>query len=142
MRDQLLAAFQIGREDCNQVRVEVVETSGDFITVEVHAAAGAFAGAFRTDIVGAGLLRFRDDLRVLYERLSGTATFTGDYERMLQIEVTGDGRGHMTAACRVTDCQAFGARLQFSIDFDQTEMPAMLAGFDSVLATLGGFQAS
>jgi hypothetical protein len=138
----VLAAFQIGRDDCHHLRVEVVETSGDFITVEVHAAAGAFAGAFRTDILSGAFVRFRDELRVLYERLSGTATLTGDYERMLQIEVTGDGRGHMTAACRVTDCEPFGARLQFSIDFDQTEMPAMLARLDSVLATLGRFQES
>jgi hypothetical protein len=138
----VLAAFQIGRDSGHHVRVEVVETSGDFITLEVHAAAGAFAGAFRTDLMGAGFVRFRDDLRVLHERLSGTATLTGDYERMLQIEVTGDGRGHLTAACDVTDAPAFGARLQFSIAFDQTEMPAMLAGLDSVLATLGRFLAS
>lgn len=62
----MLAAVQIGRDDGNRVRVELVETSGDFITVEVHAAAGAFAGAFRTDLVGADLVRFRDGLRVLY----------------------------------------------------------------------------
>ena len=138
----MLAAVQIGRDDCHHLRVEVVETSGDFITVDVHAAAGAFAGAFRTDIVSGDFVRFRDGLRVLHERLSGTATLTGDYERMLQIEITGDGRGHMTAACHVTDDPAFGARLQFTIAFDQTEMPAILRGLDSVLATLGGFLAS
>ena len=87
-------------------------------------------------------VRFRDGLRVLHERLSGTATLTGDYERMLQIEITGDGRGHMTAACHVTDSQPFGARLQFTIDFDQTEMPPIIRRLDSILATVGGFLAS
>lgn len=37
---------------------------------------------------------------------------------------------------------AFGARLPFTIAFDQTELPAIIRGLDSILATLGGFRAS
>ena len=40
------------------------------------------------------------------------------------------------------DSQPFGARLQFTIDFDQTEMPPIIRRLDSILATVGGFLAS
>ena len=113
-RDRLLASVQIGRDDCNHIRVEMVDASATSSRWRFTPRQVRSRERF-TDLVGAGLVRFRDGLRVLYERLAGTATLTGDYERTLQIEVTGDGRGHLTAACDVTDDPAFGARLQFTI---------------------------
>jgi hypothetical protein len=51
----------------------------------------------------------------------------------LDIEIKGDRRGNFEAICVARDTSN-GNRLEFKLRFDQTEIPPMLAGLDSIIA--------
>jgi hypothetical protein len=57
-------------------------------------------------------------------------------EEWIRIEASGDGKGHFTAACEVTDQPGMGARLKFDLFFDQTQIPKMIAALDAILNDL------
>ena len=68
-----------------------------------------------------------------HERLSDAATFT-TMEDWLRIHIEGNGKGHFRAQCQAVDQPGLGHRLTFSIEFDQTELPAIVRGLDDVCA--------
>ena len=109
-------------EDCDE---------GNWVYATLEIAAGAFRGTFEGCSRAEEFARFRDELRPLYERLSGKATFD-TMEGGLRIDVQGDGKGHSHAACEAIDQPGMGNRLTFKIDFDQTELPAIVQGLDAV----------
>ena len=104
---------------------------GNWVYATVEISAGAFRGEFEAQFRAEEFVRFQDQLRLLYERLTGGAKFD-TMEASLKVEIEGDGRGHFRAACIATDDPAFGARLTFGIDFDQTELPDILRGLDAI----------
>jgi hypothetical protein len=102
-----------------------------WICASIEVAAGAFRGTFEATLRAEEFVRFRDELRPLYERLTGQATFD-TMEGWLRIHVQGDGKGHFHAACEAIDEPGLGNRLSFKIDFDQTELPAIVSGLDAI----------
>ncbi len=57
-------------------------------------------------------------------------------EGWLRIDVEGDGKGHFHATCEAMDRAGTGNRLRFAVDFDQTELPAMIRDLDSICDAL------
>lgn len=104
---------------------------GNWICATIEIAAGAFRGSFEANLRAEDFVLFRDALRPLYERLDGGATFD-TMEGWLSIAVRGDGKGDFHAACEAVDRPGLGNRLTFAIDFDQTELPAMIRGLDAI----------
>lgn len=104
---------------------------GNWIYATIDIAAGAFRGSFEANLRAEDFERFRDELRPLYERLDGSATFD-TMEGWLRIAVQGDGKGHFHAACEAIDRPGLGNRLTFAIDFDQTELPAMVRAVEAI----------
>jgi hypothetical protein len=104
---------------------------GNWVYVTIEVAAGSFRGKFEAMLRAEEFVRFRDELRPLYEHLSGKATFD-TMEGCLRIDVQGDGKGHFRAACQAIDPPGLGNRLTFQIDFDQTELPAIVQGLDAI----------
>lgn len=104
---------------------------GNWVYATIEIAAGAFRGTFEAMLRAEEFVRFRDELRPLYERLSGKATFD-TMEGWLRIDVQGDGKGHFHAACEAIDQPGLGNPLTFKIDFDQTELPAIVQGLDAI----------
>jgi hypothetical protein len=104
---------------------------GNWVYTTIEIAAGAFRGRFEAMLRAEEFVRFRDELRPLYESLSGRATFD-TMEGWLRIDVQGDGKGHFHAACEAIDQPGLDNRLTFKIDFDQTELPAIVQGLDAI----------
>ena len=136
------ASFRIGR--LQRARVIVTPRRRAFtdatnywdanlLYADVEIAAGAFDGAFQAEFRSDELAHFHEQLRDLYERLDGTALFDS-CEGWLRIEIRGDGKGHFRATCDAHDDAGTGNRLRFWLDFDQTELPAMIRGLDGVCA--------
>jgi hypothetical protein len=104
---------------------------GNWVYATIEIVAGAFRGTFEAMLRAEEFVRFRDELRPLYEHLAGKATFD-TMEGWLRIEVQGDGKGHFHAACEAIDQPGLGNRLTFKIEFDQTELPAIVQGLDAI----------
>lgn len=133
-------AFRIGRSSREHVvvcvsRREHPEASdywdGNWVYASVEIAAGVFRGTFEAQLRAEDFVRFRDQLRPLYENLGASATFD-TMEGWLGIDIKGDGKGHFHAACTAVDQPGVGNRLTFGIDFDQTELPDILRGLDAI----------
>ena len=54
-------------------------------------------------------------------------------EEWLSIKARGDGHGHITADCEAMDEAGIGNTLQFTLKFDQTDIPEVLQGLDAIL---------
>jgi hypothetical protein len=110
---------------------EAIGQDDDWISATIEIAAGAFRGCIHAMLRTEELVRFRDELRPLYERLSGRATFDAT-EGWLRIDIEGDAQGHFRAACEAIDMPGTGNRLVFGIALDQTELPAIIRELDIV----------
>jgi hypothetical protein len=104
---------------------------GNWVDATIEIAAGAFRGTFDAMLRAEDFVRFRDELRPLYENLAGKARFD-TMEGWLRIDVQGDGKGHFHAACEAIDQPGPGHRLTFKIEFDQTELPAIVQRLDAI----------
>jgi hypothetical protein len=106
---------------------------GNWITAEVKLSARSFTGQFSTLIRSEELVSFYLQLNQLQSDLKGTAEFT-TMEHGLEIQMNGDGLGHMTAYCKVRDWAGTQPNtLQFYLKTDQTFTRSTLN--DLLLAT-------
>jgi hypothetical protein len=105
----------------------------NWLEADVEIAAGAFSGSFVAELRTDELAYLRERLSALYENLLGRVRFEPT-EPWLRMEIRGDGRGHFEAICRADDCPGIGNRLEFRLEFDQTELPGMLRDLDAVCA--------
>jgi hypothetical protein len=112
-------------------RIRVGGFDANWVDATIRIAAGAFAGEYAALLRADDFVRFRDQLRPLYEQLAGAATFA-TLEGWLSIEVRGDGKGHFQAKCEAIDEPGVGSRLAFNLDFDQTELPETLRQLDAI----------
>jgi hypothetical protein len=103
---------------------------GNWLVAKVTVAAGGFRGELAGSLRADEFVRLRDQLRLLFDDLAGTASFK-TMEDWLMIEVVGDGKGHFHATCIAVDVPT-ASRLTFTIDFDQTELPDIVRGLDAV----------
>jgi hypothetical protein len=104
---------------------------GNWIYSNVAIVVGSFRGSYEAMLRTGEFVQFRDDLKVLHDKLKGAATFQ-TMEHWLAIQVEGDGRGHFTAKCEARDQPGMGNRLLFDLAFDQTELPALLRDLDEL----------
>lgn len=77
------------------------------------------------------LPRFLVGLEHLYASLSGRAELT-PAERQFQLQLTGNGRGHVVVSGEVSD-SLYENRLAFQFHADQTFLPPLIAGLRSLL---------
>ena len=132
--------FRLGRDDRAHVVVSPHQRQhpeardywdGNWLLVTVTVATGAFRGCFEAQLRTDEFLRFREQLRTLYEKLVGPAVFD-PIEPWLRIGIEGDGRGHFRASCRADDNPGIGNVLTFTAEFDQTDLPALLRELDGI----------
>jgi hypothetical protein len=103
------------------------------VEARIEAVVDGFRASYIADLFGVDLPGFRQAIARLYSFESSKAVFETP-EDELKIEITGDGRGHFKANCvaRKYDADAFPC-FTFTLQFDQTEIPRMLAELDAVL---------
>jgi hypothetical protein len=114
------------------------ENAGSTIIARFEHQIDIVAGAFRGSLNGAAYVngwgRFLEQLNHLYTSLTGTASL-GGYENV-EIEMKGDGRGHLTVAVQVTDDHLRPILLKFSVFLDQTQLPRIQDDIERVFARL------
>jgi hypothetical protein len=113
--------------------------SGDYhddnwLSAQVSVSCGAFRGMFPAAFLTAELESFRDQLAQLYEALSGSARFE-TLEGQLQLEITGDGLGHIHISGEAQDQAGIGNRLVFKIGIDQTQLQASVQSLASAMSS-------
>jgi hypothetical protein len=105
---------------------------GNWLDSNIEINAGAFRGAYGACLRGDEFQAFRDKLVPLYTALSGEAEFSS-MENWLAIKIKGDGLGHFEAECKARDTFGSDSRLEFTLSFDQTQLPEIIKGIDSIL---------
>ncbi len=103
------------------------------LAVNLTMVAGRFQGFIETQFRADELARFRDLFREMYQHLRGEwhQEFLASG---LDLRMKGDGLGHFEMVCIADDQGGTGNKPTFGIDFDQTEIPEMLASLDEVVA--------
>jgi hypothetical protein len=98
-----------------------------FISVK----AGGFFGEFKADFMTVDFVSFKNELTKLYEKLNGIATFN-TLESQIEIKIVGDGIGHLKAEREVMDYAGTRNKLEFEINFDQTQIPKILNQLEKI----------
>jgi hypothetical protein len=106
---------------------------GNWLASDVTINAGGFHAHLQGDLRAEEFVLFKDALSTLYSTLSGAATFD-TVEEWLAIQLTADHQGHITAHCTARDAPGTGNTLTFSLDLDQSFLPAILHQLDEITA--------
>jgi len=137
--------FRIGGEEHNYLSVEVFARlypqchdfwDGNWLDTRIRVSVGAFAGRYSAALRADEFSRFLSGLR-LVSLLSGaeTPSHVAEFvalEEQLSIVIRGDALGHFVAQCVAVDGSGIGNRLEFELTFDQTDLPAMLNGLETI----------
>ena len=135
--------FRIGSSESQHLTVTPLyrphETSqdywdGNWLESKIDIRVSGFSGHLRASLRADEFQRFKDQLAKLYTDLKGSAEFTS-LEHWLTIQVDGDGLGHFEAECQAMDQAGKGNLLEFRLNFDQTDIPAIVKGLEQILQT-------
>ena len=107
----------------------------NWISAGIRVEVGAFKGHVAASLRREDFPVLRDGLKKLYADLKGQVKFT-TLEEWIELEITGDGRGHFTGRGFVIDNLWGKNRLEFEIQFDQTELPRLIGELDAIVAQL------
>jgi len=141
--DDVITEFNLGGDAAEFLKVEVRRRElpahedywdGNWLSCEIRVAVGGFKGRVDAALRAEEFNLFLEQVRQLHKSLKGRADFT-TLEGWLRIELTGDGRGHMTATCELLDQPGIGNSLKFKIELDQTYLPSVVAGLESIIAS-------
>ena len=105
----------------------------NWLVVEVSVHAGGFRGKTRASIQTSELAVFGPQLRQLYDTLSGTAEFT-TIEEQVYLILKGDGKRHITLKGEMMDQPGIGNRLNFNLEFDQSQLANSISDFSAIMA--------
>ena len=97
-----------------------------FIQVE------SFTGSFQSLLDHHALLKFHQELQLLYETLQGSAQLA-PIEEQITLQLSGNGRGGVTASGAAWSRPRYGNHLEFSFEIDQTFLPSVLAQLNAIL---------
>jgi hypothetical protein len=128
--------FQVGSTEHEFARIEVVRSNGDgWLPSQITVRVGAFHGEFPSNLDVWAFSRFASELKMLYESLKGTASFSS-YDGQLELTLTGDGLGHVMVTGEAMDYAGIGNKLTFRLaTLDQTELPALLRDLNAISTT-------
>ncbi len=135
-----MIGFRIGGEDSEYLDVKIIAPSdptkdywdGNWVVADIEIEAGGFSGRYRAYLRAEELKSFRNAVASLYSLDSKEARFE-TMEGQLRINIVGDNLGHFEAECEALDQVGSGNRLSFSLSFDQTYLPGILKGLDTVV---------
>ncbi|HEX8021587.1 WapI family immunity protein [Mucilaginibacter sp.] len=110
-------------------------TNDGWIESYVEIKAGGFRGSYSAAFMLYDFSVFRDQLKIIYDDLNGIASFNS-LENQLQINIKGDGLGHLVADCIAMEKVGYGNELRFELNFDQTYIPMLIKQLDSIIEWL------
>ena len=134
--------FSVGYAEKERLEVELVgppadrQTEGyEWIKGRVRIDVGAFKGEMEIDLCVSDMVRFQEQLTVVYENVKGVAEFT-TIEDQLAIRIDVDMLGHVLASGYLRDDFVCGNKLHFNIRYDQTLLWHTIAEIDEALFEL------
>jgi hypothetical protein len=134
--------FSFGHSELERIEVNVLryerQAVGEYwddnwLAVEIRVWAGGFRGKVGASILTGELASFKSHLHPLFETLSGTAEFS-TMEEQLSLRLIGDSKGHFELRGEVADQAGIGNRLNFKLQFDQSELGASIRELEGVVA--------
>ena len=93
---------------------------------------GAFSGQFYCDLMTTDFELFKRELKKTYDSLKGQAEFK-TLEGQIKLKIEGDGLGHFTVDCDLTDEAGIGNKLHVAMAFDQTQIPYFVKQLDKII---------
>jgi len=134
-----LPFFSVGYTDKERVEVQLLGTPADpasegydWIKGLVRVDVGAFKGELEISLCLSDLVRFKEQLEPVYEKLEGVAEFK-TIEDQLAIRIEVDKLGHVQASGYVVDDFVCGNKLHFNISYDQTLLWHTISEIDKAL---------
>lgn len=100
--------------------------------VKILISAGVFSAKYHVSLRADEFEQFLHSLEVASNDLKAKIEFSS-MEMWLEVQASGDGLGHFVGECIATDMSGHRqTQLKFPVEFDQTEVPSMLAQFRSI----------
>ena len=134
--------FSFGQSEQERIEVDVLRyerpLTGEYwddnwLTVEIQVLAGGVRGKVTAAILAGEFERFLSDLRPLYETLSGSVVLK-TMEGQLNLHLVGDGKGHIELNGEILDQPGIGNRLNFTLQFDQSQLATSIRQLEKVMA--------
>jgi hypothetical protein len=117
----------VGRVASGHVSISVTDRSSEgWLSGYARCRSGPFSGSCRVSFYQGELRRFVSDVEKLYRGLVGTVQLS-PMEPFLEMTLTGNGRGLIVAEGTARESFVDGIHLSFRIDFDQTDLPSIIA---------------
>ena len=134
--------FSVGYPNKERVEVTLLGPLGgakanedDWLKALVHVSVGGFKGEVEIYMCGSDMIRFKEQLKPVYEHLEGVAEFK-TVEGQLAIKIEVDKLGHVLASGFILDDLAKTNGLNFSISYDQTLLWHTISEIDEALFEL------
>jgi hypothetical protein len=134
--------FSVGYPEKERLEVQLVgppadrQSEGyDWIKGRVQIDVGAFKGELEIHLCVSDMIRFQEQLMVVYENVKGVAEFK-TIEDQLAIRIEVDRLGHVVASGYLLDDFMCGNKLHFDIRYDQTLLWHTIAEIDEALFEL------
>lgn len=132
--------FSFGQSESERIEIDILRYErtpvGDYhddnwLTVKIDVSTGGFRGTVHAALLTFELKEFVAEMETLFQTLIGIAEFQ-TLEEQLQIELKGDGKGHILLTGEVLDQAGIGNRLSFSFQFDQVALGKSIRGIKAV----------
>ena len=134
-----MPSFSVGSIDKERVEVKLrpsrPKSHDEWLNGLVKINVGAFQGELEISLCLSDVVRFKEQLEPLYEKLEGVAEFK-TLEDQLAIRIEVDRLGHVYASGYLLDRFERGNKLHFNIVYDQTLLWHTIAEIDEVLLEL------
>jgi hypothetical protein len=134
--------FSVGYPDKERVEVTLLGPPSDpkaegydWVKALVQVEVGAFKGELEIYMGVSDMIRFKEQLDLVYRNLEGVAEFK-TIEDQLAIKIEVDKLGHVQASGFVLDDFESGNKLNFNISYDQTLLWHTISEIDEALFEL------
>ena len=114
---------------------DLTSQGGDWIKGLVQLDVGAFKGELEISLCLSDIIRFKEQLEPVYEKLEGVAEFK-TVEDQLAIRIEVDKLGHVQASGHLLDNFGSGNKLYFNISYDQTLLWHTISEIDEAMFEL------
>jgi hypothetical protein len=117
----------IGSPGATHVSISITESEPKegWLRGSVEVAAGPWRGECGAWFHMGELRTFATDVDRLYRELTGSVQFR-PMEPYLELQLIGDGKGHIVVEGKAGDLASDGNHISFRFDVDQSELPAIV----------------
>jgi hypothetical protein len=132
--------FSFGNTEQERIEIDILRYErapvgeyydDNWLMSQIRVRVGGFHGKINASFLTVDLITFLTQLRPLFNQLIGTAEFS-TLEEQLHLTLTADGKGRCELTGEVSDQPGIGNQLQFSLQFDQSQLGRSIRELESV----------